>query len=173
MRVDDALIDRVFQPLADWMNRTMALGTNRAARTAVDLASLAWICAEAGAAAHAVASQDLRSTVVRGAVIVLGLFALTILRGVFQRTEGTAGAHVQANPLRLGMRTHRAACLLWTIALAVKTIAAPSGSLALLAVGLFATVAVYIGACTNRPPAWRESRSRVSGRDWAQASARV
>ena len=170
-RVDDVLIDRLFQPLADWLDRHMALGTNRAARTALDLASLAWICAQAGAAADAVRSQDFRSGTVCGFVLVLGLWAFTILRNVFQRPDGEAKARVraQANPLRPGMQLHRAACLFWMIALIAKTIAAPadSGSLALLAVGAFATAAVYIGACTGNPPARRET-----SRPWAFAFGR-
>ena len=158
-RLDDALIDRLFQPLADWMDRHIALGTNRAARTAIDLATLAWMAAQAGAAANAVGSHDLRSCLIPGVLMVAGLWAFTILRNVFQRTDGEAKARVraQANPLRPAMQLHRAACLFWMFALAVKTIAAPAGSLALLAVGVFATAAVYIGACTNHPPKWREA----------------
>ncbi len=159
-RVDDALIDRLFQPLADWMNRQMAFGTNRAARTAVDLASLAWLLAQAGAISDAAAAHKVGYCSVLGLVVVLGLWAFTILRNVFQRTDGTARAYAQAqaNPLRPGMQLHRAICVFWMIGLTVKTIAgAPGlGSLALLAMGVFTTAAVYIGACTNHPPAWRE-----------------
>ena len=159
-RVDDALIDRVFQPLADWMNDRMALGPNRAARFAIDLASLAWIIAQLGDVAHAVQMHDVRECTFLGFAVVLGLWAFGILRGVFRRADGAAGAQAQANPLRPAMQVHRAACLFWMIALMVKTIAAPAGfgALALLAVGVFATAAVYIGACTNRPPKWREER---------------
>lgn len=161
-QVDDALIDRLFQPLADWMNHHMALGPNRAARASIDLAMLAWVCAQAGAAAQALGSQNVRSCTIDGAVMVAGLWAFTILRNVFQRTDSVAKARAraQANPLRPAMQPHRAACLFWMIGLAVKTIAAPAefGALALLAVGAFATAAVYIGACTNHPPKWREAR---------------
>lgn len=173
-QVDDALIDRLFQPLADWMNHHMALGPNRAARTAIDLATLAWVCAQAGAAAKAFGSQDARSSVIGGAVLVAGLWAFTILRGVFHRKDSDAKARVraEANPLRPAMQLHRAACLFWMIALLFKTLAAPAdfGALALLAVGVFATAAVYIGACTNHPPKWREARE--SGWNPAFASGR-
>jgi len=170
-QMDDVLIDRLFQPLADWMHHHLALGTNRAARSAIDLATLAWISAQAAAAARAFGSHDIASSVIGGAVMVAGLWAFSILRNVFQRKDGEASARVrvEANPLRPGMQLHRAACLFWMIALAVKTIAAPAdfGSLALLAVGAFATAAVYIGACTNNPPARRET-----GLHWAFAFGR-
>ena len=171
--LDDALIDRLFQPLADLLDHHMALGTNRAARTGIDLASLAWIFAQAGAAAHALAAHDIAASAARGVLVVLGLGAFTILRGVFQGTdsEPSARARMQANPLRPGMQIHRATCLFWMIGLAIKTIAAPMGlaTLALLAVGVFATAAVYIGACTNPPP--RGRGSRAGGRDLAFGGA--
>lgn len=161
-RMDDVLIDRLFQPLADWLNGNMALGTNRAARTAIDLASLFWILAQAGALSRAAVSHEPGLALVVGVMIVLGLWGLTTLRAVFQQKDGGAKARAgaQANPLRPGMQLHRAICLLWMVALALKTVLAPSGfvSLALLAVGVFATSAVYIGACNNQPPAWREAR---------------
>lgn len=172
--IDDVLIDRLFQPLADWMNHYLAFGTGRAARAAIDLASLAWILAQAGAVADAVALHDARSCVFFAGAVVLGLCAFSILRNVFQRADSAnnAGAQTQANPLRPGMQLHRVVCLTWMIALAIKTIAAPFEltSLALFAVGVFATAAVYIGACTNQPPKRRESCQ--SRRDWAFAAAR-
>ena len=173
-QVDDALIDRLFQPLADWMNHHMALGPNRAARVAIDLASFAWILAQLGDTAHAVQIHDVRTCVILGCAVVLGLWAFSILRNVFQRSDGAGrtGGQARANPLRPGMQLHRAACLVWMVGLAVKTIAAPYdlASLALLAVGLFATAAVYIGACTNHPPKWRAARE--SGWNPAFASGR-
>ena len=173
-QVDDALIDRLFQPLADWLDHHLALGTNRAARAAIDLATLAWVCAQAGAAAQALGSQDVRSSVIGGAVMVAGLWAFTILRNVFQRTDSEAKARVraEANPLRPAMQLHRAACLFWMIALLFKTLVVPAdfGALALLAVGAFATAAVYIGACTNHPPKWREARE--AGQEMAFAAGR-
>lgn len=173
-RVDDALIDRLFQPLADWMNQRLALGPGRAARGAIDLASLAWIIAQLADAADAVQRHDIRACLFLGCAVVLGLWAFSILRGVFRRADGGAGAPAtaQANPLRPGMQVHRVVCLAWMLALIVKTIATPSanGSLALLAVGVFATAAVYIGACTNNPPMRRETRAPASGRDPVLAS---
>jgi len=154
-RVDDALIDRLFQPLADWMARLLTLRPDRAARAGLDLATLAWIGAEAGAMAQAMRTHDVPSAFTRAALMIAGLWAFTIVRAVFQR----AGGARQANPLRPGMQLHRVFCLLWILGLAAKAIAAPSGTepLALLATGLFATASVYIGACTNPPPAWRKN----------------
>jgi hypothetical protein len=152
-RLDDALIDRVFQPLADWLDQHVALDIFRVARTLVDLASLMWICAEAAERFDGSGLAFAHFT-----VIVLGLWALSTLRKVFERPAGT---RAQANPLRAGMNVHRAACLFWLLALLAKTAEAPAdlAPLALLAVGVFATSALYIGACTKPPPKWRESRT--------------
>ena len=170
-RFDDVLIDRLFQPLADWMDRQWALGPQGAARWCLDLASLAWICAEADALAASVAGHDVRIAAARGLLVVLGLWALTILRGVFRKADGgQARPAAQANPLRPGMQLHRVICLVWMAGLAVKAFAAPTGleSFALLGVSVFATAAVYLGACSNPPPAWRGSRD--AGRSLATAA---
>jgi hypothetical protein len=169
--LDDTLIDRLFQPLADWMNDRMALGPNRAARGAIDLASLCWILAQLSDVADAVHRHDVRTCVFLGLAVILGLWAFSILRNVFQRADGAnrAGAQAQANPLRPGMQLHRVICLFWMIGLTVKTIMEPTDftALALLAVGVFGTGAVYIGACANHPPKRRET-----ARDLALASGR-
>jgi hypothetical protein len=164
-RVDDALIDRVFQPLVDWMDHHTEIGIFRAARFCVDLASLMWICAEANGFAGGSGFDGSGSIAFRFAIVVAGLWALSSLRGLFQRSDDARAA----NPLRAGMRTHRAACLFWMIALSIKTAHAPNGfeALALLAVGAFATSAVYIGACTTAPPKRRERRSAR----WAESQA--
>jgi hypothetical protein len=150
-RIDDALIDRLFQPLADWLEHHLSLGPNRAARTGIDVASLAWIVSMASAAAGT--WHDMRGAFLNGAVLVAGLWAFTTLRGVFGRGDGG-----KANPLRAGMQTHRMACLFWMGALALKSALEPASlaSLGLLAVGLFATASVYLGACSRPPP--RERR---------------
>jgi hypothetical protein len=58
------------------------------------------------------------------------------------------------------MHVHRAACLIWLIGLLAKTMALPAGlaSMALLGVGVFATMAMYAGSCSNRPTDRREIR---------------
>lgn len=170
VRFDDALIDRLFQPLADRLDRHWALGPHRAARGFLDLASLAWIFAEASALAAAMVNHDMQAAILRSLLVVLGLGALTILRGVFGKTDGGPRSTAEANPLRPGMQTHRVLCLAWMVALAVKAFAAPGGfgSLALLAVGVFATAAVYFGACTHSPPPWRRPRARKRG--WTLAA---
>ena len=169
--LDDTLIDRLFQPLADWMNHHMAFGPSRAARTAIDLASLSWILAQLGDMSNAVQQHDARTCVFLGLAVVLGLFAFTILRNVFQRADSGSGSdgQAQANPLRPGMQVHRVVCLVWMIGLAAKTIMEPADftALALLAVGVFGTAAVYIGACSNTPPMRRET-----SRDLAYAGGR-
>jgi hypothetical protein len=161
-RVDDALIDRVFQPLVDWIEYRTEFDVFRVARVCIDLAALAWILSQAGNLAQAVGGGNLGLQGFQFAVIVLGLSAMLVLRRLFERTggRGAGSMGLAANPLRPGMQVHRAACLLWLIGLLVKTVASPFGlaALTLLALGVFATTAVYVGSCSNRPPKRRESR---------------
>jgi hypothetical protein len=118
---------------------------------------------QAGSLAHAVGGGNLGLQGFQFAVIVLGLSAILVLRRLFERTGGggTGRMGVAANPLRAGMQAHRAACLLWLIGLLVKTAASPFGlaAVTLLALGVFATTAVYVGSCSNRPTKRRESRN--------------
>jgi len=162
-RVDDALIDRVFQPLVDWIGDNTAFNGCRVARACIDLAALAWILSQTGNVARSVEAGNLRLEIFQFALIVVGLKAILVLRTLFQRMDGTRAARMGGaeNPLRAGMQVHRAVCLLWLIGLLVKTGASPTGleSLALLAIGVFATMGVYVGACSNPPPQRRESRT--------------
>jgi hypothetical protein len=162
-RVDSTLIDRVCQPVVDWIDHHMEVDCFRVARLCFDLSALAWILSQAGGAALAVRTGVPGLQVFQFVLIVLGLGAIIMLRAVFERPGGAGGGGKggRPNPLRAAMYTHRLACLLWLAALLVRTAAgaAEFGSLALLAVGGFATAAVYLGACSNRPPKWRERRA--------------
>ena len=82
------------------------------------------------------------------------------MRNLFQRTNRAGGASIGANPLRAGMHVHRAVCLIWLVGLLAKTAAAPLGlaPVMLLAVGVFITMALYVGACSDRPPKRRDIR---------------
>jgi hypothetical protein len=162
-RVDDALIDQVFEPLANWIGQRSTFGAFRLARLCIDAATLSWITCQLASVAAAVRSGNLPAQLSRYGLAVLGFMALSILRRVFERTDGTGA---RANPLREGMHIHRVACLLWILGLLVKTAGEPTGleSLALLAVGTFATAAVYIRACSNLPRKRRNAARRWS---WA------
>lgn len=164
-RVDDALIDRVFQPFVDWIGDLMAFGTCRMARVCVDLASLAWILAETGGLAGAIAANEFGLAAFRGVMVVMALWALSILRNIFPKADVSGEGRATANPLRVGMHSHRATCLLWMAGLLIKAAVAPTGfeSLALLAMGSFATASVYIGACTDSPTRRREKLWNARG----------
>ena len=158
-RVDGILIDRMCQPVIDWVNGHLTVNCFKAARVLVDLSAFAWILSQASGLAAAAGAKTLENTLVQFALVVVGLSAIIVLRGVFDRA-GTMASGGQGNPLRAAMYSHRLTCLLWLVALLIKTSATPLGleSLALLGVGGFATAAVYMGACSNRPPARREYR---------------
>jgi hypothetical protein len=160
-RVDNALIDHVFEPLANWIGQRSTFGAFRLARLCIDAAALSWIVCQLAPAAGAVGSGNLPIRVARFGLVVLGFMALSILRRVFERIEGAGG---RANPLREGMHVHRVACLFWILGLLVKTAGDPpsTNSLALIAVGAFVTAAVYIGACSNPPPKRRNAERRWS-----------
>jgi hypothetical protein len=150
--VDGALIDKVCQPFIDWIDQRVAIDCFQVARICIDLSALAWIVSQAPAA---VASDGAAPLGIQFALIVLGLGAIMILRATFQR----AGGGRQPNPLRAAMYTHRLGCMFWLAGLVVKTATVPMGlaSLALFAVGGFATIALYVGACSNPPPKRREN----------------
>jgi hypothetical protein len=152
--VDGALIDRIFQPLVDWIGDHTTFDGFRVARICVDLAALAWILSTLGGMAETAASGTLASESVQFAMIALVLGAMSVLRALFQRTGGGP------NPLRAAMHTHRAICLLWLLGLLVKTAASPPGlaAMALLTMGAFATTAFYAAACSNPPTKRRVSR---------------
>ncbi len=165
--VDDALIDTVCQPAVDQISAITTFGCYRISRVCLDLSSLAWIMSQAGAAAAAAKSEIPGLMALQGVVIVLGLGAISTLRSVFGRSGAPSGL---ANPLRQAMTVHRLGCLLWLTLLVTRILMTPStvASLTLFAVGVFATTAVYIGACSNRPP----RRRPVSVGSWQPVAAR-
>jgi len=149
-RMDGALIDKVCQPLIDWIDLHLAIDCFQVARICIDLSALAWIMSQASGSAGATPLG------IQFGMIVLGLGAIKMLRTTFQG----AGGGRRPNPLRAAMYTHRLACLFWLTGLLVKTTTMPAGleTLALFAVGGFATVALYVGACSKPPPRQREIR---------------
>ncbi len=120
-----SLIDRLFQPLADWMDRHMALGPYRAARRCLDLASLAWICAEAERWPRPWPAMMSASAAARGLLVVLGLWAFTILRGVFRKADGGQARARPPRPIRCvrGCSCIASSASFWMVGLAVKAFA--------------------------------------------------
>lgn len=153
---DDALIERLFQPVSDLCADRFGLGRARVACLCVDIASVGWILAQARALSAAVMDWEGGVTFCRVVVLLIGLLALLSLRVLFSRTGD--GANV--NPLRPVMRPYRAIVLSMLVARAVQlgvgsTEFADLGDGADVAMLLFAAMALYLGACTERPPVRR------------------
>jgi hypothetical protein len=154
--LDDALIERLFQPVSDFFSYRFGVGHSGAACLSLDVASVGWILARARGLSSAVMAWDAGASFVRLVVLLLGLMALISLRIAFRRTEGKR----QANPLRLSMRPHRAVVLVMLTARVMQWALAPHsvaglGDMADVAMVLFATVALYLGACAESPPVKR------------------
>ena len=164
-RVDDALIDRVCQPIVDWFAATMSMDCFRLARSCNDVAALAWILSQAGLVSDAFATGNVALAGAQGALIIIGLAALTTLRRVFDGKQGSrSSSGAQANPLRPAMFQHRLGCLLWLGVQVLSTVSKPPGfaEILVLVMGLMTTASVYVGACSSPPP---ERQGRTS-RDW-------
>jgi hypothetical protein len=163
VRLDGALIDGVCQPLVDRLYNHLASDCFRLARICTDLSALAWILSQAPGASEAAKTGNLDLGMFQFALIVLGLGAIMVLRALFERAGNGRNGGLP-NPFRAGMFTHRLVCLVWLAGLLVKTGMTPIGfgSLTLLAVGGFATAALYLGSCSNRPP---KTRDRGTVRD--------
>jgi hypothetical protein len=151
-RFDSALIERVFQPLADLITDRIGLDRLRVVGLCLDAASIAWILSQAGALTHAVTQWDGAASLPRVLLLLLGLVALSSLRVVFRRARIRNGA----NPLRAAMLPHRGIVL----ALLVARLVALGGfaGVADLAMLGFAGCALYLGACAAPPPVRRRSR---------------
>lgn len=151
-RFDDALIERVFQPIADSITCRIGLDRLRIAAVCLDAASIAWILSRAGALAQAVLQWDPGTALSRTLLLLLGLVALTSLRTVFRRVGAGSGA----NPLRVAMLPHRGVVL---ALLLVRLPALPgfAGMADLAMLGL-AACALYLGACVAQPPGQRRAQ---------------
>jgi len=167
-RVDGVLIDKVCQPLVDWLSQHLSIDCFRVARVCTDLSALAWILSQVPGLSAMAKNGALGPELFQFGLIVFGLGAIMVLRVLFERAGGTGSGRTGGvgNPFRTGMFTHRLTCLVWLTGLLVKTAILPIGfgPLALLAVAGFATVAVYVGSCSNRPPKQqRFSKRRTRG----------
>lgn len=148
--LDDALIQRVFQPVCDAMMHRIGFERSTMARFFIDIASLAWIASRAGGLSNAVFAWNAGSAFPDLALLLLGLVALVSLRTLFRRAAGKL-----ANPLRLAMQPHRAIVLLMLLADLVQPQAVSFANAADVAMLGFATFALYLGACGEPPPARR------------------
>lgn len=158
--LDDALIDRLFQPWADRIAERWRFGPFRLARMFLDAAAVALILSQVAHIPGTTAFGDSLPYLYPILVLVPGLAAMSILRGEFRKTELGAGNRPVANPLRPGMHWHRIVCFFWLMVLLLESAETPprlEGG-ALLAVGLFATLAVYFAACFARPVKPQEAK---------------
>lgn len=155
--LDDALIERMFQPVADALSDRLGLERRRAACLCIDVASVGWILSQAKALSDAVMDWQAGTSFARMALLLLGLMALTGLRGLFLRLTGEA----KGNPLRPAMRPHRMVVLLMLVARLVGFDVAGLAQVADLAMLGFAAVALYLGACAARPPVRRRRSALV------------
>jgi hypothetical protein len=153
-RLDDVLIERLFQPLSDLVSYRIGVGRGVIVCVCLDIASLSWIVARTPALSDAVAAWDALSGFCDLAFLLLGLVAMISLRTLFRRAEAK-----QANPLRPAMQPHRAVVLLMLAARLVQLKAAGMSDTADAVMLLFATTALYLGACTQRPPVRRAGQA--------------
>jgi hypothetical protein len=151
-RIDDALIERVFQPLADSAACRTGLDRFRLAAFFLDAASVAWILSQAGTLTEAVTQWDAGAGCLHVLLLLLGLAALTSLRTAFHRVRVSNGA----NPLRVTMLPHRGVVLA-LLAARLMALGGFAGTADLAMLG-FATCALYLGACATRPPEHGRSR---------------
>jgi hypothetical protein len=154
--VDDVLIERLFQPASDVLTHRVGLSRTTAPYFFTDLASLAWIVSRVPEMSALVAAWDAGAAFLVLALLLLGLGALVSLRMVFQRTERTL-----SNPLRRVMRPHRAIVLLMLVSSLVQLRAPGLANIADLVMLLGIASALYLGACAERPPIRRDTRSMV------------
>lgn len=159
--LDDALIERLFQPAADLVRSRIGISRETAACFCVDIASLSWIASRSPGLSRAVTVWDASTAFLDLALLLLGIVALVSLRTLFRRTAAS-----QANPLRPAMRPHRAIVLLMLTADLAQPQVPGLASAADIAMLAFAASALYFGACNERPPMRRgwSALARVSVR---------
>jgi hypothetical protein len=150
--LDDMLIERLFQPVSDLISCRFGLNRGTAACFCLDIASLAWIMSRLSGLSDAVSAWDSGTAFLDLALLMLGLIALISLRSLFHRTRGKQG-----NPLRRAMQPHRAIVLVMLAARLTQLQSPGLGDAADIAMLVFAASALYLGACTERPPVRRTS----------------
>jgi hypothetical protein len=127
-------------------------------RFSVDMASLSWIVARAPDLSDAVLARDFGAACLALIHSLLGLVTL-----ISQRTLFRAAGRKQGNPLRPAMRPHRAVVLLMPAARLPQLQAPNLTDAADIAMLVFTTSALDLGACAERPPIRRGSAARIPG----------
>jgi hypothetical protein len=150
--LDDALIERVYQPLTDRLAEKVGMRGRRAACLLLDAAGIAWILSQAQAPAEAAHGWDAVTMAWRGGALLIGLAALSSLRTLFRRAPNGMG-----NPLRASMQPHRGIALMLFAARMVDLGDFGFSEFADVAMLLCAVSALYLGACAERPPVRRRS----------------
>jgi hypothetical protein len=148
--LDDALIERLFQPAADAVSNRIGLSRASAACYCLDIASLSWIVSRVRGLSDAVTAWDASNSFVDLTLLLLGLVALISLRTLFRRAEGKQG-----NPLRMAMQPHRAVVLLMLVSRLVQLRSPGLADAADVVMLVCAASALYLGACAERPPVRR------------------
>jgi len=152
---DELLIERVFQPLSHVLAARFGVARSSAAAFFVDIAALGWIVARGPGLARDVMAWHAATATLHLLLLLLGLTALTVLGSLFQRHAGLR----HANPLRQTMRPHRAVLLILLLVRLAQFQEPALTECADLAMLAAAVVAVYLGACAERPPVRRDRLS--------------
>src|ERR1700761_5307857 len=105
--LDDALFERLFQPLTSLLTHRFGMRRRGAACVFLDLATIGWILARVGGLSRAVVAWDASTAFIRLGLLLLGLVALISLRSLLRRVGDR-----NANPLRVSMMPHRAVILM-------------------------------------------------------------
>jgi hypothetical protein len=145
--LDDMLIERLFQPASDMITHRIGVDRNRTACFCINLASLAWIVSRTQGLSDAALAGQSGTACLDLLLLLLGLVALLSLRTLFRRARQN-----YRNPLRPAMRPHRAIVLLMLAARLLQSPVPNLANAADIAMLVFAASALYLGACTERPP---------------------
>jgi hypothetical protein len=145
--LDDALIERLFQPISDLIWYRLGMGRGTTACFCLDFASLSWIVSMSRRLSDAMVAWNPTAGSQDVLLLLLGLVALISLRTLFNRARGKPG-----NPLRAAMQPHRAILLLMLAARLFQLHLLGLADAADIAMLAFATSALYLAACTERPP---------------------
>ncbi len=154
--LDDALFERLFQPLISLLTYRFGLRRRRIACLCIDVATIGWIVARAGGLSTVIAEGDGLSAALRTGLLLLGIGALISLRSLFRRIGDR-----RANPLRVAMLPHRAVILLLLAARAMHPAPGSLHEATDLAMLLFTWAALYLGACSEPPPVPRNASNLV------------
>jgi hypothetical protein len=145
--VDDALIDRLFQPVSDMLAVRFGISRTSVTCFCIDLASIAWIVSRVSGLSAGAAQRNIAGTVLDTLLLLLGLTALISLRSLFRRI-----GRKQANPLRPAMQAHRGIALLMLMAGLLRLQTPGLDNASDVAMLVFAITALYLGACVQPPP---------------------